>query len=83
MRFPHHRLVSPLDLRRRIERLDGLPVRPALARLVVNTAGDLPDDLNASFFETPKVQALAEIDPGCVLELMRVGGQIRAATVDP
>jgi signal transduction histidine kinase len=54
------------SLRQRIERLDGLPLRPATARFLLET---LPEDASPPIdpIDFPKLLSLLEIDPGWAL----------------
>ena len=54
MRPPHPSASPPDDLRRRIDRLDGLPLRPATARRLLADGPEIP-------------AGLAEVDPGWAL----------------
>ncbi len=62
---PRHR--PHLDLRRRLERLDGLPLRPASARLVLSARSDEPGESSPDWRAAPKSLALTGVDPGWVL----------------
>jgi signal transduction histidine kinase len=84
VRIPHPTdAIAPGDLRRQTERLDGLPLRPSTARLVLDAYPDPPEDLRADPPAPSPLAALGafplgEIDPGWVLAQMRAG-----ATSDP
>ena len=58
----------PLDLRRLVERLDGLPLRPTSAR---STLDAVTDDFCAQ--AASPAHPLTELDPGWVLARMRAG----------
>ena len=57
---------SPPSLRRQIERLSGLPLRPSSVRFLLNA---LPEDEEAfpESEDTPKSPLVTEIDPGWML----------------
>lgn len=61
------RPARPLDLRRQIERLDGLPVRPASARLTLDAR---PDEGGPEPGPAPAHPA-TELDPGWALARLR------------
>lgn len=74
----HHLPADRRELRRRIERLDGLPLRPASARLVLSdlspdgegTSSDLPAPARPA--DLPRRPALIDLDPGWVIERLRL-----------
>jgi signal transduction histidine kinase len=63
------RLSNPLDLRRSLERLSKLPVRPATARALIDTPhADAADCIDV---QSPLVPPCAEIDPGWIVSTQR------------
>ncbi len=70
MRPTSVRPARPLDLRRQIERLDGLPIRPASARLTLDARP--PTDPGADPGPSPAHPA-TELDPGWTLARLREG----------
>ncbi len=65
------RRSRPEELRRRALRLDHLPLRPATARLVMNSFSEdrLDDDTEA--IESSKVRSICALDPGWILARSR------------
>ncbi|MDR3632907.1 MAG: ATP-binding protein [Isosphaeraceae bacterium] len=71
MRVHHPRVDSQTQLRRRLERLDALPLRPATARQVLGSLPDPALEDESADRETPKLPAAVETDPGWVLAQAR------------
>ncbi len=57
---------SPVSLRREIERLSGLPLRPSSVRYVLSSLPEDDEPLGESE-NSPKSQVVTELDPGWVL----------------
>ncbi len=78
MRALASRLTSPApcDLRRALERLDGLPLRPTSAHLVLDALPEEDADGHVADAGSgvPALHAVAEVDPGWALALSRPGG---------
>ncbi len=75
MRAHNHRADSLLALRRSLERLDGLPLRPATVRHVFASLPDLGVSDDISEPEPIRIPPLSEWDPGWVLAHARTPGQ--------
>ena len=71
MRPTSVRPARPLDLRRQIERLDGLPIRPSSARLTLDARPALPIGTDP---EPSPAHPATELDPGWVLARLREPG---------
>lgn len=78
MPVPQPQTASPVGLRRRLERLDGLPLRPSTVRLLLASVTDDPGSAPDDRLDSPKFQAVAEVDPGWMLAQARWG-----ASLDP
>jgi signal transduction histidine kinase len=61
------RKSSQGDLRRRLERLDHLPIRPITARHVMSLAADEPSDDGPSARDASAFRNVCDLDPGWVL----------------
>lgn len=72
MRVHHPRVDSQALLRRRWERLDGLPLRPATVRQVLLSLPEFPGE-EPPEPEKAKLGSLIEIDPGWALSHARPG----------
>ena len=80
MRTVHPPSVAHRDLRRQLERLDGLPLRPATARAVFDRAVDgAEDQLSRPLVSAWKAET--ELDPGWVLARERATGMVDASSV--
>jgi signal transduction histidine kinase len=66
VRFHPRRPPAFEELRRRVERLDKIPLRPLTARAVIGSSPDLPDD-EASAALSPKTRSICQLDPGWML----------------
>jgi len=65
--------LASTAIRRELERLDGLPLRPATARLVLEAALDEEGGPRAEWTPSPRFHAQAGADPGWALAHSRVG----------
>jgi signal transduction histidine kinase len=67
------RPARPLDLRRQIERLDGLPIRPASSRLTLDSAPTEPEPIGPG---PAPAHPATELDPGWTLARLRTPGLV-------
>lgn len=83
MRSVLNRQVAPRDLRRQVERLEGLPLRPATARLILAECGDDSDELEAASgpLDASRLSSIGEFDPGWVLARSRFSAPSSALEV--
>lgn len=79
MRMVQPRSVAHRDLRRQLERLDGLPLRPATARWVLDRAGE-GAEAGAAGRAAAAWKSEPELDPGWILARVRASA---AMAVDP
>lgn len=77
MRTAHHRHVAQPDLRRRIERLDRLPLRPATGRFVLERHTEELDGPVPELLEASRWGSVTDIDPAWALENSRGQGSNR------
>lgn len=71
MRTVLSRQIAHRDLRRQVDRLEGLPLRPATARFVLDELPEEIDDASFEVIETTRWRSLTSLDPGWVLEASR------------
>src|SRR5262249_33300535 len=55
---------APEDLANRVRRLDGLPLRAATARAVLNALPEQPDEQLRDIPDSGKTRTILELDPG-------------------
>lgn len=67
MRTDQARKVAPREVRRQVERLDGLPLRPFTARFVLGELAEDPDDGRFELADTSRWRSVTEFDPGWVV----------------
>lgn len=77
MPVPSGRSIPPASIRRRLERLDGLPLRPTTVRLLL---GNVPEGTglpSPELLASPRFRAGSELDPGWVLAEAHPGASFR------
>ena len=60
---------SPENLSARVWQLDGLPLRTATARALLNALPEVPDDESQDTLGAGKTPSLLELDPGWALAI--------------
>jgi signal transduction histidine kinase len=65
------RLVPGQDIRRRLERLGRLPLRPSSARLILQVVDDDPESSASGWPESPRLSIASDLDPAWVLARSR------------
>ena len=66
MRVVHGRKVDPREFRRRLERLERLPLRPTSPRFLLGEACDEVDDQGAAPVDSARIRSVLDLDPGWV-----------------
>ncbi len=70
------RLVPGQDIRRRLERLGRLPLRPTSARLILLVVDDDPEGPASGWPESPRLSTARDLDPAWALARSRPSGTI-------
>jgi signal transduction histidine kinase len=73
VRTVHPPLAEPRELRRRVDRLDGLPLRPFTSRFILEELARDPDESPAALAATPRWRQVTDLDPGWVVVQAREG----------
>lgn len=71
-------IPAPPVIRRKLERLDCLPLRPTTARLVLNAFPEDSAEPSPELLALSRFPAVSESDPGWVLALTRSGAELEA-----
>ncbi len=71
MRSVASRQAVQTDLRRRIERLETLPLRPATARFVLGEVSDDAEPVAADLHASPRWRSITDLDPAWALSASR------------
>ncbi|WP_406696625.1 ATP-binding protein [Singulisphaera sp. Ch08] len=71
-------ILVPEVIRRKLERLDGLPLRPATARLALNVFPEDSAEPSPELLASSRFAAVAESDPGWVVALTRSDATFQA-----
>lgn len=74
---PYRSIPAPTVIRRALERLDGLPLRPITARLASQAFPDDSDEPAPEFLASSRFAPVAESDPGWALGLARSGSEFQ------
>ena len=72
------RQFAPGDLRRRVERLERLPLRPATARFLLGEWPEEPDEAFTADVASPRRRAVLDLDPAWAIAQARAGGAAEA-----
>jgi signal transduction histidine kinase len=70
------RLVPGQDIRRRLERLGCLPLRPASARLILQALDEDPEGQGSGSREYPRLATTLELDPAWALAKSHTSGTV-------
>lgn len=81
MPVPSGRSIPSARIRRRLERLEALPLRPTTARLLLGGSSDGVGLPPPEFLSSSRFRTAAETDPGWVLAHARIGSAPRPLAV--